>query len=187
MSSLSNISNANDAQFGRFGTYNLSKTNPFYSTSLDATEVSAITADASGNITYTLAPEASADISEVVVGSYIEVKGETTSAANNGIKQITAVSASADQITVNNGSRVGTTVASAENTFLSVRGLKTISIIVQSDLVISSIGLNDSIGTPSTAGYNAEYSNVIDLNELVVASGEAIIALAPDYKAPNQG
>lgn len=184
MSSLSNISNANEAQFGRFGTFNLSSSNPFYSTSLDYTVVSDITADTSGNITYTLS--GSPDLSEIVVGSYVVVNGDQDNAANNGIKQITNVIDSADQITVDNLGRNGVTDASPSDVLLSVRGLKTVAITVQEDLTISTLELNDTIGTPATAGYVAGYSNVLDISKLEVSAGTAVLAIAPDFKEPNQ-
>lgn len=185
MSSLSNISNANEAQFGRFGTFNLSSSNPFYSTSLDYTVVTDITADTSGNITYTL--DGSPDLSEVIVGSYVEVRGDQDNAANNGIKQITAVNDGSDTITVSNLGRNGVTDASPENVLLSVRGLTTVGIKVQADLTITTLELNDTIGTPATTGYTAGYSNELDISKLAVSGGTAIIAIGPDVKLPNQG
>jgi hypothetical protein len=185
MSSLSSISNAALLQFGGEGTYTVDSNNPFYSESLDRTSVSAITADTADNITYTL--NGSPDLSKIIKGSLAVIVGDRNDTANNGIKIITNVVDSADQITVSNAGRTGTTVATAEDVFLSVKGLKAIAINVNSDLTVSTLELDENYGgSASISGFTAGFSSILPISELTVSAGEATLFLSSERKEPNQ-
>lgn len=182
MSSLSNSASYHATEYAQNGTITVSNAAPFYSTSLESTGVSAITADTAGNITYTLT--GSPDLSEVIVGSEAFIKGDYDNPSNNGLKTITNVIDSADQITVSNDGRNGVTVATAENTFLSVKGLRSAKLIPATNLKVSSVSVYNHVGTYPTV-FSAGNEYVVDLQSLVLTSGEAVITLAPFYKEPE--
>lgn len=184
MSSVANSASYHLTEYGKNGTITVSNAAPFYSTSLDSTEVTAITADSAGNITYTLT--GTPDLSQVIVGSKVFVVGDYSNPSNNGIKTITNVIDSADQITVSNDGRLGVTVATADNTFLSVKGLKSAILKPATNLKVSSISVNNHVGTYPTV-FTADQEYEIDLASLVLTSGDAVIFLAPEYKEPNEG
>lgn len=183
MSSLSNSSSYHETEYAQNGTLTVSNAAPFYSTSLDSTEVTAITADSSGNITYTLS--GSPDLSEIIVGSKAFIKGDYSNPSNNGLKTITSVSDSADSITVSNLDTNGVTVATAENVFLSVKGLRSAWIKPATNLSVSSIEVFNHTGTYPTA-FDAGVTYKVDLSSLVLTSGEAVLAIAPFYNEPDE-
>lgn len=182
MSSLLNSASYHATKYAQNGTITVSNVAPFYSTSLERTGVSAITADTAGNITYTLS--GSPDLSEIIVGSKAFISGDYDNPSNNGLKTITNVIDSADQITVSNEGRNGVTVSTAENTFLSVKGLRSASIVPATNLKVSSISVNNHVGSYPTV-FSAGNEYVVDLESLVLTSGEAVVILAPFHEEPK--
>ena len=180
---VTNSSDYNLATTGLAGEFIVDSSNPWYSTPLNATAITDVSASGD-QITYTLG--GTPDLSEVKEGDKLIIKGLEDN-ANNGIKVIVSVNDGADTITVDNEGVDGVTDASPRaNAKASVVARKSVCLFVESDLTVTTVAKENSFGAaPSTLSYSAGNYYYGDFTELVVSGGVGVIYFDPDERDPE--
>ena len=182
---LTNSSDYQLASLGQTGKYILSSANPWYSTSVDSVNIFSVTTTGD-QATYKLL--GSPDLSKVIEGAYVNVRG-LEDAKNNGIKVIVSADNAAGKIVVDNdGVPMVEDLSPRVEATLSVSGRKTVAMQVTADLAIDTLVERNVFGAdPATSvTYSADNFYYGDYEEITVTgTSRAIIYFNPVEQDPE--